>query len=139
MSILKFPKLILAISGLIASSLLPGCGGTNNGPPPAPDGATPAVIQLRDILVMASTGAGDPLKNKASVKSYEGDFPDAAAAINEGKIKIIYGRTVKDGAPSNEIIAYETSAESGEGWAIKDDGKIHRVTSTDISSLPKTK
>jgi hypothetical protein len=126
--------------GLVIVSIasIVGCGGNENAGPTLPAGTSEAMAETHALLLEASYG-GNPLKSAKEMDSYASRFPKAAAAIKSGDVKIIWGKTIKDNSPSPEIIAFEKAAESGEGWAIKDDGKLHKVTSADITKLPKGK
>jgi hypothetical protein len=126
--------------GLVFVSLLMvgGCGGNENAGPTFPAGTSEAMSETHALLLEASYG-GIPLKSVKEIDTYESRFPKAVAAIKSGEVKIIWGKTIKDNSPSPEIIAFEKLAESGEGWAIKDDGKLHKVTSSEVTKLPKGK
>ncbi|MEQ1828690.1 MAG: hypothetical protein ABL921_22195 [Pirellula sp.] len=115
-----------------------GCGGSSSTGPAIPAGASEAIAETHALILEASYG-GSPLKSAKDIDSYESRFPKAVASIKSGDIKVIWGKTIKDNSPSPEIIVYEKSAESGDGWAIKDDGKLHKVSSSDIEKLPKKK
>jgi hypothetical protein len=103
-----------------------------------PAGAGEEIVETHALLLEAAYGGG-PLKSAKDVEPYSNRFPKAAAAIKNGDIKVVWGKAIKDNAPKPEIVAYEKSAESGEGWAIKEDGKLHKVSSADVSKLPKSK
>lgn len=115
--------------------LMFGCGKPDYGPPKAPNEASELIVQARDLLLEVSTG-GVPFKGKADLKPYDETFPLVKKAVEGGELVIVFGKTIKDNSPTPEVIAYETSAEKGEGWAVKDDGKVYKVSSQD---LPKGK
>ncbi len=96
------------------------------------------MAETHALLLEASYGGG-PLKGVKDVEAYESRFPKAAAAVKSGDVKIIWNKAIKDNSPSPEIIAYEKSAESGDGWAIKDNGKLEKVTSADVAKVAKSK
>jgi hypothetical protein len=45
---------------------------------------------------------------------------------------VIWGKQILDTVESPQVIAYESKAASGDGYAIKQDGKVHKITSADI-------
>ncbi len=100
-----------------------------------PAGASEAITETHALLLEATYGGG-PLKSEKDLTAYESKFPNAVASIKSGDIKVMWGKPIKDNSPSPEIIAYEKSAESGDGWSIKDNGKLEKVTAAD---LPKSK
>ncbi|XZE45993.1 hypothetical protein SH467x_001256 [Pirellulaceae bacterium SH467] len=120
---------------MIGLSLLVGCGGSAPTGPALPADAGEAITEAHG-LILESTYGGGLLKSAKDLDAFESRFPKAVAAIKSGEVKVIWGKAVKDNSPSPEVIAYEKAAESGEGWAIKDNGKLEKVTSAD---LPKGK
>lgn len=127
--------MIRKIIGLLVTSLCIGCGGTSTTGPQLPADAGEAIKEAH-ALILESTYGGGQLKNEKDLSQFETRFPKAVAAIKSGEVKMVWGKAVKDNSPSPEIIAYEKSAESGEGWAIKDNGKLEKATAAD---LPKGK
>lgn len=72
------------------------------------------------------------MNSMKDVDNYVGQFDTAINAIKSGEIKVIWGKQILDNVQSPQVIAYESKAESGEGYAIKEDGKIHKITSADL-------
>ncbi len=103
-----------------------------------PAGASEAITETHSLLLEAAYGGG-PLKTVKDVDAYESRFPKAVAAVKSGEIKIIWGKVIKDNSPSPEIIAYEKSAETGDGWSIKDNGKLEKATPADVAKVAKGK
>lgn len=130
-----FRYLVLVLA--VAVSAL-GCIGSSSSGPVMPAGASEAITETHALLLESTYGSG-LLKSLKDVDAYESRFPKAVAAIKSGDIKVIWGKAIKDNSPSPEIIAYEKSAESGEGWAIKDNAKLEKVTAADLAKLPKSK
>lgn len=123
--------------GLVLVALaVSGCNGSSNSGPTLPAGAGEAITETHAMLLDASYGGG-PMKSAKDVDAYESRFPKAAAAIKSGDIKVIYGKPIKDNSPTPEVIAYEKSAESGEGWGIKDNGKLEKLTAADVATASK--
>ncbi len=124
---------------LAIASMSLGCGGgsgSNNGPD-LPADASELITDVRDAILEASYG-GAPLKSKSDLAAYESQFPKAAAAIKSGEVELVWGKTIRDGAnASPQIIAYEKTAETSEGWAVLDNGSIAKVTSAEIADLKK--
>lgn len=129
---MKFYILLIASLGGIATV---GCGAKPSTGPVIPDGASEAIAQTQS-LILESTYGGAPIKSAKDLEQYSSSFPKAVAALKNGEIKMVWGKPILDNAVSPEVIAYEAKAESGEGWAIKEDGKFHKVSSSD---LPKKK
>ena len=126
-------------STLLFGSLLSfvgGCGGTS-GPPEAPKDASKVIVQTRDLLIEASFG-GAPFQKKADAKQYEGHFPEAAKAIADGSVVIVWGKLLKEAAASPEIVAYESTASTAGGWAVKEDAKLYKVTAAEVPAAPKS-
>ena len=122
---------------LVIASMSLGCGGSSSSGPGLPEGASEAIAEVREVILDASYG-GSPLKSKSDLKHFESRFPKAAAAIESGEIEVVWGGTIRDGAnPTPKVIAYEKAAATGEGWAVKDDGNISKVTSAEISGTQK--
>jgi len=115
-----------------------GCGGNSSSGPQMPSGASEAISETHALLLEAAYG-GSPLRSAKDADAYESRFPKAVAAIKSGDIQVIWGKAIKDNSPSPEIIAFEKSAETGEGWSIKDNGKLEKVTASDIANLTKGK
>lgn len=119
-------KVLLSFVGLFL-----GCGTSTPTAPSLPKDAGEAISEAHGMILDASYG-GRPLTGVKDLPAYEGEFPKAVAAIKSGDVKVIWGKSIKDNSPSPEIIAYEKAAESGEGWAIKDNGKLEKVSSSEL-------
>ena len=46
--------------------------------------------------------------------------------------------SVGPGVTSPAIVAYESTAATTEGWAVKEDAKLYKVTAAEISALGKS-
>lgn len=112
-----------------------GCGANQSGGPDIPAGASEALADTHSLILEASYG-GSPIKTAKDLDQYNDRFPKAVAALKSGDVKMVWGKSIQDNVKNAEVIAYEAKAESGEGFAVKNDGKIHKVTSSD---LPKSK
>ena len=121
--------------GLLVSTAL-GCSSNNNSGSSIPTEAGSAIAQTLG-MIQESTYGGTPLKDLKAAESYANQFPDAVSAIKSGEIVIVWGRSLLDNAKEPQIVAYESSASSGEGWAVKEDGKLHKIGASDIKGLPK--
>ena len=121
---------ILSLALVVAVAAC-GCTGNSSSGPALPAGAGEAITETHAMLLEATYG-GTPLKSAKDVGAYESKFPKAAAAVKSGDVKIIWGKAIKDNSPSPEVIAYEKAAESGEGWGIKDNAKLEKITSADL-------
>ena len=126
---------LMAISLL---SIFGGCGGGVSGPPAAPTDASKVMVETRDLIIEASFGSM-PFKKKADAKQYESKFPEAAKAIADGSVVVVWGKLIKEGVSTPEIIAYESSASSSGGWAVKEDAKLYKVPAAEISALGKAR
>ena len=126
------------ISILIGSlmCLLSGCGGAVSGPPATPNDASKVMVETRDLLIEASFGSL-PFKKKTDAKQYESQFPEATKAIADGSVIVVWGKLIKEGVATPEIIAFESSAATSAGWAVKEDGKLYKVTSADLPAAAK--
>jgi len=134
---LKVKMLSRLIVLLAIASMSLGCGGSGANGPDLPADASELITEVRDAILEASYG-GASLKKKSDVAQIESQFPKAAAAIKNGEVELIWGKTIRDGAnASPQIIAYEKTAETGEGWAVKDNGSIAKVTAAEIAELQK--
>lgn len=114
-----------------------GCGGRASGPPASPTNASKVIVETRDLLLEASFG-GMPFQKKADAKQYENRFPEAAKAIADGTVIVVWGKLLKEGVTSPAIVAYESSASTSEGWAVKEDAKLYKVTASDVSTATKS-
>ena len=122
---------------VVIASISVGCGESGSSGPQIPDGASEAITEVHAAILEASYG-GSPLRSKGDLAQIEQQFPKAVAAIKGGEVEVIWGKTIRDGAgASPQVIAYEKSAETGEGWAVKEDGTISKITSADIPSSQK--
>lgn len=119
---------------LISASLC-GCGASQSTGPNIPTGASEGIADTH-ALILESTYGGSPLKSAKDLEQYKDRFSKAYEAVKSGEVKIVWGKPILDNAPTPEVIAYETKAESGEGFAVKNNGKIEKVTAAD---LPKSK
>jgi hypothetical protein len=122
--------LFFAIVCLVGLSVL-GCGSSPSTGPVVPAGASEAIAETQS-LILETTYGGAPLKSVKDLDQYIGRFPKAVAALKNNEVKMIWGKQILDNAKSPQVIAYESKAESGEGWAVKEDGKIHKVSSADL-------
>lgn len=132
----KFSKPFFTLLFGSLFSFVSGCGGAS-GPPEAPKEASKVIVQTRDLLIEASFG-GAPLQKKADAKQYEGQFPEAAKAIADGSVVIVWGRLLKEAAASPEIVAYESIASTAGGWAVKEDAKLYKVNAAEVPAVPKS-
>ena len=112
-----------------------GCGSSPQKGPEMPAGTSEALSETHAMILESSYGGG-PLKSVKDIDQHAGSFPKAVAAIKAGEIKVIWGKPILDNAKTPQVIAYESKVEKGEGFAVKEDGKIHKVTAAD---LPKPK
>jgi hypothetical protein len=120
--------LFYSVIGLCAIS---GCESSQKGVTQMPPEASPALTETHAMIMQASYG-DIPLNSLNDIDNYAGQFDTAISAIKSGEIKVIWGKQVLDAVESPKVIAYESKAESGEGYAIKEDGKVHKITSADI-------
>lgn len=125
---MKLVSFFFLVIGLL---VIPGCGPTQQGVTQMPPGATEALTETHAMIIQASYGDA-PLNSLKDVDNYAGRFDTAIEAIKSGEIKVIWGKQILDSVQSPQVIAYEAKAESGEGYAIKEDGKVHKVTSADL-------
>ena len=116
---------------VIGICVVSGCGSSKQGVTQIPAEASPALTETHELLVQASYG-DVPLNSLNDVDNYAGRFDTAIKAIKSGEIKVIWGKPIMDNVESPQVIAYESKAASGEGYAIKQDGKVHKITSADI-------
>lgn len=123
------------VTCLLVSLTFIGCGSPQPTGPEMPAGTSEALANTHALILEASYG-GAPLKSVKDLDQYAGSFPKAVAAIKAGEIKVIWGKPILDNAKTPQVIAYESKVEKGEGFAVKEDGKIHKVTAAD---LPKSK
>jgi hypothetical protein len=124
-------KLVPTFCLVIGLLVISGCGSTQQGVAQMPPEATEALTETHAMIMEASYGEA-PLKSLKDVDHYAGRFDTAIDAIKSGEIKVIWGKQILDNVQSPQVIAYESKAESGEGYAIKEDGKVHKVTSADL-------
>lgn len=120
--------------GLIVSFLgfaAGGCSSSSSAVPTVPAGVSEALAETQ-ALILESTYGGAPLKSAKDLDQYNGRFPKALAALKSGEVKMVWGKQILDNATSPQVISYEAKAESGEGWAIKEDGKFHKVSASDL-------
>ena len=118
-------------------SFVGGCGGGASGPPASPTDASKVMVETRDLLIEASFG-GMPFQKKADAKQYESRFPEAAKAIADGSVIVVWGKLLKEGVTSPAIVAYESTASTSVGWAVKEDAKLYKVTASDLSTTTKS-
>ncbi len=123
----------LALS--LISATLCGCGASQSTGPNIPQGAGEGIADTH-ALILESTYGGSPLKSAKDLEQYKDRFAKAVEAVKSGEVKIIYGKPILDNVQTPEVIAYESKAESGEGFAVKNNGKIEKITAAD---LPKSK
>jgi hypothetical protein len=123
-----FSSILFLVIGICVVS---GCGSSKQGVTQIPPEASPALTETHELLVQASYG-DVPLNSLNDVDNYAGRFDTAIKAIKSGEIKVIWGKPIMDNVESPQVIAYESKAASGEGYAIKQDGKVHKITSADI-------
>lgn len=120
--------LFLVAIGLFVIS---GCDSSQQGVTQMPSEASPALIETHAMISQASYG-DLPLNNLQDVDNYVGQFDVAIKAIKSGEIKVVWGKRILDNVETPQVIAYESKAESGEAFGIKEDGKVHKITSADI-------
>jgi hypothetical protein len=111
--------------------VISGCDSSQQGVTQMPSEASPALVETHAMISQASYG-DLPLNSLQDVDSYAGQFDTAIKAIKSGEIKVIWGKRILDNVETPQVIAYESRAESGEGYGIKEDGKVHKITSADI-------
>jgi hypothetical protein len=116
---------------VIGLFVISGCGSSQQGVAQMPPEASGALAETHAMIIQASYG-DSPLNSMKDVDNYVGQFDTAINAIKSGEIKVIWGKQILDNVQSPQVIAYESKAESGEGYAIKEDGKIHKITSADL-------
>ena len=119
--------LIIGLVGLVAG----GCSSQSSSVPAVPAGVSEALAETQELILEATYG-GAPLKTAKDLDQYNGRFPKALAALKSGEVKIVWGKQIQDNATSPGVIAYDSKAESGEGWAVKEDGKFHKVSASDL-------
>lgn len=112
-----------------------GCGSSQSTGSNVPADASEAIVDTHK-LILESTYGGSPIKTAKDMDLYKETFPKSYEAVKKGEVKIVWGKSIQDNVQTPEVIAYESKAESGEGWAVKNDGKISKVTAAD---LPKSK
>jgi len=120
--------LVLSFIGMCATS---GCGSSKQAVTQIPPEASPALTETHAMIVQASYGDA-PLNSLNDIDNYAGQFDTAIKAIKSGEIKVIWGKQILDNIESPQVIAYESKAQTGDGYAIKQDGKVHKITSADI-------
>lgn len=120
-------RLIVCFVGLAAV----GCSTSSSTVPAVPAGVSEALAETQALLFEANYG-GAPLKTAKDLDQYNGRFPKALAALKNGEVKMVWGKAILDNATSPQVIAYDAKAESGEGWAVKEDGKFHKVSASDL-------
>ena len=135
MSNVTKPLLTLLFGSLFL--LVSGCGGGASGPPAAPKDASSVIVQTRDLLMEASFG-GPQFQKKADAKQFENQFPEAAKAIADGSVIVVWGKLLKEGAATPEIVAYESTATTADGWAVKEDAKLYKITAAEVPAAPKS-
>ncbi|MCY2982411.1 MAG: hypothetical protein NTY15_02105 [Planctomycetota bacterium] len=119
--------LIVCFAGFAAG----GCSSSPSSVPAVPGGVSEALADTQ-ALILESTYGGAPLKSAKDLDQYESRFPKAIAALKSGEVKMVWGKQIQDNASSPQVISYEAKAESGEGWAVKEDGKFHKVSASDL-------
>jgi hypothetical protein len=119
--------LIICFTGFAAS----GCSSSSPAVSSVPAGVTDALVDTQALILESSYG-GAPLKSAKDLDQYESRFPTAVAALKSGEVKMVWGKQVLDNASSPQVISYEAKAESGEGWAVKEDGKFHKISASDL-------
>lgn len=122
---------------VLASLTILGCGRNSTTELATPNGASDSIAQTLKMIQDASYG-GTKLASAKDTEQYQSLYPEAVQAIKDGKIIVLWGKTVKDNAKDAQIIAYEAAASSGEGWGVKEDGQLHKVTSEEVSKLSKS-
>jgi hypothetical protein len=115
----------------IGICVISGCGSSQQGVTQIPAEASPALTETHAMIIQASYGDA-PLNSLQDVDNYAGQFDTAIKAIKSGEIKVIWGKQILDTVESPQVIAYESKAATGDGYAIKQDGKVHKITSADI-------
>lgn len=129
-------KTLFPILGIVILSVaMIGCGGTQSTGPNIPAGASEAIAETHALL-LESTYGGAPIKSAKDLEQYSSRFSKSVKALKSGEVKMVWGKQILDNAKAPQVIAYEAKAESGEGFAIKEDGKLYKVTAAD---LPKAK
>jgi len=53
-------------------------------------------------------------------------------------VVIVWGKLLKEAAASPEIVAYESTASTAGGWAVKEDAKLYKVTAAEVPAAPKS-
>ena len=119
------------MSFCVAAIVVGGCGSPPPKGPDVPAGASDSLAETQSLLLESGYG-GAPIKSVKDLDQYQGSFPKAVAALKSGEVKIVWGKQILDNAKSPQVIAYEAKAETGEGWAVKEDGKFHKVTASDL-------
>jgi hypothetical protein len=119
--------LIVGFVGIVAG----GCSSSSSSVPNVPAGVSEALAETQELILEATYG-GAPLKSAKDLDQYNGRFPKAVAALKSGEVKMVWGKQILDNTKSPGVIAYDAKAESGEGWAIKEDGKFHKVSTSDL-------
>ena len=120
----------------VISTVCIGCGEKNLSQT-TPEGATPAIAQTLSII-QDSTYGGTKFDSVKDLSQFELSYPEAATAIKNGNVVVIWGRKILDNSKDPKIIAYESNPGSDKVWAVKEDGKLHHVTAEEVSKLPKS-
>lgn len=123
--------LIACSVGLVAG----GCSSSSPTVPSVPNGVSEALADTHAMILDPTYGEA-PLKSAKELDLYLSRFPKAVAALKSGDVKLIWGKQVQDNVSAPQVIAYDAKAQSGETWAIKEDGKFHKVSASD---LPQSK
>ena len=126
-------KTLLCLIVCLAALATGGCSSSTSAVPAVPAGVSEALADTQ-ALIFESTYGDAPLKSAKDLDQYESRFPKAVAALKSGEMKMVWGKPIQDNATSPQVIAYEAKAESGEGWAVKEDGKFHKVSASDLPS-----
>ena len=124
-------KVLFCLAICLAGFAAGGCSSSTSAVPSVPAGVSEALVETQ-ALILESTYGGAPVKSAKDLDQYESRFPKAIAALKNGEVKMVWGKQILDNATSPQVISYEAKAESGDGWAIKEDGKFHKVSTSDL-------
>ena len=127
------PKVLFCLTVCFFGLVTAGCSTSSSTATAVPDGVSEALVETQ-ALIFESTYGGAPLKTAKDLDQYNGRFPKALAALKNGEVKMVWGKTILDNATSPQVVAYDAKAESDEGWAVKEDGKFHKVSASDLPS-----
>src|SRR5262245_60230 len=83
--------------------------------------------------------AGKPPMQSSDLKKHLAEFPDAAAALDDGSFTFIYGVKLTDMTKGGgqTVLGYEPQAETDKGVVLMGDGDVRYVDAAEFKTLTK--